>query len=306
MQNVDITVLIRASGERTEDLCFEIIKNQVPPEQVFLIHEKPFAKAVKRNFEIGLEQGRKWTLAVDADVLLHQSAIHELLERVESLNKKILDRLFIYQGNVVCKVMGYPRHAGFHLYNTQYLEQALKHYEIAKTKIRPESAYHSYMRQNGCYQYLDGALYGIHDYQQYYRDCYRNGFFSAKKHFSSKKYILDYWSKKLEETGDLDYKCYLAGWKYGEGHPGEIKVDFDFFNQIVATEFPKMNISEKEPIELSIKQTHSEIAKILRAKKLEFKSNPKLLKNTGPDLNSRLQHTRKEFIRKVLKRLQLK
>ena len=79
-----VTVVIRSVGERTENLCREIIAAQIAHQNIFLVREKPFACAVQRTFQIGIEQGRPWTLAVDADTLLLPGVIQYLCEYAET------------------------------------------------------------------------------------------------------------------------------------------------------------------------------------------------------------------------------
>ncbi len=58
----DITVVIRSVGERTELLCKKFVLTQgVPEENVFMIHEKPFSKAMKAGYQAGFEKGNVWT-----------------------------------------------------------------------------------------------------------------------------------------------------------------------------------------------------------------------------------------------------
>ena len=62
----------------------DILTKQVPVENLFLIHEVPFSQAVRRTFEIGIEQNKKWTIAVDADILLNDNSVQRMVEKAES------------------------------------------------------------------------------------------------------------------------------------------------------------------------------------------------------------------------------
>ena len=110
-----VTVVIRSSNERTEAVCKYFAELQVPADSVFIIRERPFRKAVSENFKIGLSEGRKWTLALDADVLLRENAVTEMIDKAESLG----DELFIYQGFVLDKLFRNTREGGPHLYQTK-------------------------------------------------------------------------------------------------------------------------------------------------------------------------------------------
>lgn len=45
----NVAVIVRSSGERTEQLCVRLVKQQVPEEHVVVIHERPFSQALVRG-----------------------------------------------------------------------------------------------------------------------------------------------------------------------------------------------------------------------------------------------------------------
>ena len=57
--NDHVTVVIRSCGERTKYHCENLISQQVPNENIFVINEIPFSKAVEETFRIGLKQNKK-------------------------------------------------------------------------------------------------------------------------------------------------------------------------------------------------------------------------------------------------------
>src|SRR6476619_2803834 len=96
----DVKVIIRSSGERTEAACKQIPAKQVRIENISVIHESPFSKAVEATFRLGTEADKKWTLAVDADILLTATAVQDIVKRAEKKSGKT----FIYQGCVLDKL----------------------------------------------------------------------------------------------------------------------------------------------------------------------------------------------------------
>lgn len=209
---IDVTVVIRAAGERTEKLCQYIIEQQVPKEQVFVIHEKPFWKAVQRTFEIGIEQGRKWTLAIDADVLLKKGGIAEMIQCASSFD----DDLFVYQGHVYDYIFGKPRSGGPHLYKTSVLTKALNVLEENSERLRPESDTYKRLSKKGFKCVSDAKIFGLHDYGQWRRDLFRKAFMHAHKH-SDPKYtgvFIKYW-KSLLQKDQSNAKSLLYGWFQG-------------------------------------------------------------------------------------------
>lgn len=239
----NVTVVIRAAGERTEKVCGRLVKQQVKSENVFLIREKPFIKAVEKNFQIGIAQDRPWTLAVDADILLKENAIAQLVANAEKLSHQILEKLYVYQGYVVCKVFGRPRTAGLHLYQTKYLEQAATFITKDQSIHRPESTTYQAMNKQGYFHYIETGIYALHDYEQYHRDMFRNGYFQSKKHFKYVEHLMSYWKKNAQRD---EFKALLQGWMYGMLDTEKVQVDLDFFDRIVQSTFPNINILERQ------------------------------------------------------------
>lgn len=195
-----IFVVIRASKEATESLCTEIIERVVPCESRAVISESPFSKAVKKTFELGIESGSKWTLAVDADVLLTDSAIVELIELAESLPASF----FRIEGMVLDRFFGFPRKGGAHLYRTEYLRKALQLTDQVADTLRPESRVVKEMVKLGYHSYQGDQVYGIHDYFQYYRDVFRKTFVYAQKHKHLIPYFNQYWAEMQAENPEFE------------------------------------------------------------------------------------------------------
>lgn len=76
---IDMTAVIRSAGERTKDLCYRLLCEQLPPENIIVIEEYPFTRALRQCFQVAIAIGRAWTLCVDADTLLRQQAVENLL-----------------------------------------------------------------------------------------------------------------------------------------------------------------------------------------------------------------------------------
>ncbi|NRB46951.1 MAG: hypothetical protein HRU41_04715 [Saprospiraceae bacterium] len=236
-----VTVVIRSSNERTEAVCKYFAELQVPADSVFIIRERPFRKAVSENFKIGLSEGRKWTLALDADVLLRENAVTEMIDKAESLG----DELFIYQGFVLDKLFRNTREGGPHLYQTKHLKRALEHVTENDAVWRPESDTYEAMAKEGFTFHVDDIIYGLHDYEQYYRDIFRKAFFHARKHNSRTAQFVEDWSQRLE---DMDYRVAIQGLMAGILYEEEFQVDISFFHALSKAYMRKENIVEKREL----------------------------------------------------------
>ena len=62
-----VIVVIRASNERTFDLCKALCLAQ-GVESLSIVQEVPFEEALRKCYEIGIASNKKWMVTVDADV----------------------------------------------------------------------------------------------------------------------------------------------------------------------------------------------------------------------------------------------
>lgn len=237
--NHNVTVVIRSSGERTEKACYDIVRKQLSSNNIFIIKEKPFSLAVKRNFEIGIKEDRKFTLALDADILLRDNAVEDMIDRMENLSNDY----FMYQGCVYDKFYGDFRAGGPHLYRTSLLREAIKYIPVDGSNLRPESATYIEMKKKGFHYYCDNIYYGLHDFGQFKIDIYRKFFLHAKKHKVLVHNFLDKWKKNIID--DEDYIIALRGLSDGLLYNGKVYINVDFFNEKSRFLFDILNVKEK-------------------------------------------------------------
>lgn len=237
-----VLVIIRSSGERTEGYCYEAVRTQVPAENIHLIKERPFSEAVRKTFQLGAESTCKWTLAIDADIIISSNAISKMVAKAEKLE----GYFFLYQGYVLDKLYNTFRGGGPHLYRSSLLKTAIEFIPDNKSELRPESATYIKMKERGWHSFHDCEIYGIHDFEQSSFDYYRKGFIHAKKHYKLKNRFLNTWTERLNE--DEDIKVVLKGFVDGLLKKEEATVDINYFQD----KFSKSgfdSISEKSEID---------------------------------------------------------
>ena len=239
----DVTVVIRSVGERTELACKAIVERQVESSNVFVIHQKPHSLAVRRTFEIGLENQKKWLLALDVDILLTEDAINNLISFASTLDKQY----FTAQGAILDKLFCVPRNGGPHLYRTEALDQAIACMPSEGESLRAETAVLRAMAHKGYYFYNNTEIYGLHDYHQYYKDIYRKCFLQAHKHSGLSDYFYQIWSPRAQE--DFDYQVALWGLSSGKTYAGKVRVDASFLNDEIEQVFSLKEVREKRPLE---------------------------------------------------------
>ncbi len=219
----NVTVVIRSSNERTEKLCYNLAAREVPEKNIQIIKVKPFSKAVQENFKIGIERNLKWTLALDADILLKKGAIEEMVNEFEKLD----DCYYIYQGWVYDKFFLGFRSGGPHLYRTSLLSIAYDFIPKEGTSLRPESDTYRAMKKIGYHYFVDVKHFGLHDFEQYNKDIYRKFFLNAKKNQSFIPQFLTKWKKSL--ISDLDYQVAMRGLSDGLMFKETVFLNISFF-----------------------------------------------------------------------------
>ena len=243
MVTSNVAVIIRSVGERTEALCRHLVEQQVSPEHVVVIHERPFSKAVQRSFEIGLDFRLDWTLCVDADVLLREDGIQMLVEEAS----KLPESTFTFSGCMIDKLLGHSRPGGGHLYRTRHCQKALEFIEESDAQIRPETYVKVRMREHGIQGVVDDKLIiGIHDFEQYYVDIYRKAIVYARKHKRKMQYGVKIW-ERLADT-DLDYRIALWGFRIGQSFDGVVSINRDVFPDEINTLLRLSRVEEKHPL----------------------------------------------------------
>jgi hypothetical protein len=237
----NITVIIRCAGERTLNVCKELIIEQgIPTNQIFETHTVPFSKALKLAYQIGIKESRKYTLCIDADVLMHNTAIEDLYNEFEKLDQNICE----VQGLVMDKFFGGPRPAGNHMYRTALLENALKCIPEEGTDIRPEFHTLNQMAYLG-YPWVEiPLLLGLHDEEQWQRDIYRKCYVQGSKHLHLTDLFIPYWKRMAQF--DLDYKTALSAFTHSLSNDQKLYINknLDIYKQ----GFNSIGVKEKESL----------------------------------------------------------
>lgn len=236
-----VTVIVRAADERTVDTCRKLIEEQGYPHKVYITNEVPFSAAVQKAFEIGISEKRKWTLCVDADVLLRRNSIVSLVTFADSQQANA----FVIQGDVQDKFFPFSREAGNHLYRTSLLAKALPLIPDEGKDIRPESYVIRTMDEKGHPKISFPDVIGLHDYEQFYLDIYRKSFVQARKHLQYTDLIIPLWKEKMD--ADDDYEIALSAFANGLLYREELYINKN--QDIYKKRFEELGIVEKSKIE---------------------------------------------------------
>lgn len=237
-----LTVVLRECGERTADAAFMLLQRVFPKITIFRVSGIPFAECMKRSFERGVSEGAKWTLCIDADVLVDPVGLRLLLQFANLQPESV----FEIQGFVFDKFFGVERPAGNHLYRTMLLPEALTLIPAEPNTLRPETATIEQMRVRGYRDVQSPFLVGLHDFEQSYLSIATKAFLQAHKHNWLSEYLMCRW-RNLEH--DVDFQCALIGFEAGRAYAEDVFVDNVFLRSMVS----------KRISVLGVKSAHYEI-----------------------------------------------
>ncbi len=257
MKNLDreVLIVIRSVKERTLDLCISLLEEERNENNIFVINEFPFSKALYSSMEAGIKANKKWTMVIDADVLIAKGVLTKFLKIANTQNEKV----FTIQSSMLDKYFGGVRVGGIKFYRTSFIPEALKY--ISVDENRPETHMIKSMHKNGYYNYITDVVCGIHDFEQYFEDIFRKGFTYGVKHDDVNSILESYWSRESEN--DSDFKILLAGLNIGRDFKGKLMLDKDEVKDEFENFMKKNKISEKKSEIDSFKNT-KEISRFIK------------------------------------------
>lgn len=241
---MDTSVVIRAAGERTLELCRKIVERQVLPERVFVVQAAPFEEALRQTYQKGIELGAKWTLTVDADILLRPGAVEDMVAQGERFKAKTFQVL----GQVYDKLLVEAREGGARLYRTSALNEALDLIPPDGQEKRPEFHATKCMMERGWRCERVRLVTGLHDYEQYYRDVYRKAVVHGHKWIDELGDLVLKWKPRAMD--DPDYLVALRGVCAGLIGNERPRLDIRAFEGVDCG-LGDLGLSEKQPLEAS-------------------------------------------------------
>jgi len=239
--------VIRSAGERTVDICRQSILKLFPEAEIVIIEEVPFAAAVRKTLEIGLNSKKKWTVCLDADVILFDEGMEELLNKVVQN-----DSIFCHQALVLDKFLPIKRPAGIHVYSNLYNVKAIEEISTKSNPLRPESYMTMKMSAKGYLTLQTPFVIGVHDYGQNYLDIFKKAMLHANKHKEVMEVVEMYWNQMKEI--DKDFEVAIYGALAGKLFSTNMKVDKNFWLEKTQKFLKDFDIQEKKELKISSKE----------------------------------------------------
>lgn len=240
----ELAVVVRGVGEATTGTCLELLRRALPDENIVLLREIPFSRAVVCTYERGLAARRPWVLALDADMLLRPGALARLLAQAQAQPEDV----FALWALSLDKALRVLRPVGLHLYRGGLLEQALKLAGSGgfEQSLRPETAMVNRMLASGFSAVQTDVFVGLHDYGQSPRSLLKKGFLHARKHAQFMDILRPQWERL--GLADADYRALAAGAALGARHQGQVRVDDAQLSELTAALLAELALPEPPPL----------------------------------------------------------
>jgi len=206
------------------------------------VSEAPFETALRVCYEAAIRAAKKWTMTLDADVLLMPAAISELLGFAEQMPP----HFFHLEGKVFDKITGIYRQAGHRIYRTELLPLALAQIPDPGAQIRPEFHTITQMVALGYPSRLVASPVGLHDFEQHYVDLYRKSVVHATKH---RELLPDLIARSARLShADADFLVILKGLWDGLVTADTVTIDVRRYDDQAGRALQSLGLAEKAPI----------------------------------------------------------
>lgn len=240
-----LTVVIRAAGERTEQLCTQIIQSQLQStSQLTVLHESPFSRAVIRTFEIGIDSKRPWLIAIDADII----PLDDVIVRIREICGKMHPKAFVATPLFHCHAVNGLATRGLHCYNAAHLPIAWSLIDSLEDNLRPESRFHDAMSAMGYSRECYAKILGLHEHEQFAKHIYIKSMLRSRKDEFG-----DQIRASLESRAQTSRDCQIALWGFedaqlDQNHP--LEYDWDAPLPCFETRMKEMGWDEKPMLDL--------------------------------------------------------
>ena len=235
-----VTLIVRHCGERTTEACAQLLQALAPGQRVHRVTGRPFHETLRQSLELGLAEGRPWTLCIDADVLV-LPGLADFLASTDSFPAGFFEA----QALVLDKLMPVRRPAGNHLYRTELLGKALPMIPL-RGSLRPESDMIRAMAAAGFRDHQTRHLVGLHDFEQDYADVYAKASLHAHKHRFLVPLLRPVW-QSLARSDD-DFRVALAALDGARDRSEAPTVSRDFAAERVADALALLKLGPKAPL----------------------------------------------------------
>ena len=238
--------VIRTIGERTEDVCLELIGlQQKPNEKIIIVRESTHAKAIEKTFIASLNSMADWVIVVDADVLFQVDAVSRIRSKLDSC----ADNVFVVHFAIFDKLYSMKRWAGVHVYRVTMLEELYDKFKKIRKKpnLKIEAATIKEVEKSNKQSLFIKDVVGIHDFEQNYKDIYRKAYLNTIRNPGNIKHARKNWKRKSSD--DADYLVMLKAVNDARAENRKLANSVNDFSLAELTEIiNNLGLIEKSPL----------------------------------------------------------
>lgn len=153
------TIIVRSMGEQFAEKSIEYAKKAFGTREIFLVQNTAsLHEMVRKCFNIGIDNGRKWTVCINADMFLKKESVDYLLNILEYMADAD-GAFFSARPCMYDYLIERTRNDGPHIYKTDLLEKALKCIDYGS--LQPEINVLQKMKDKGYKSYNINITVGI-------------------------------------------------------------------------------------------------------------------------------------------------
>ena len=246
-------VIVRSTGERTEKACLELLGDIFEKENIILVRNiTPLKSASEICIKTALQKNKKWTLIVDADILVIKQRLLNFLKYSELLSRSN-DDVFCINALMISKFRQTPYTTGINLFNTKHLAEALNH--IKKSHfLRIEEFIKAKMSDRSLHTYEILYVIGLADFFQSYKDIIRKSLIFGYKWKGINEAEI-FWKKN--SRFDKEFKYALEGCKIKDNAETPLYNKYDsidsrminkYIDKLIAEN--KIKLDKQKPLKL--------------------------------------------------------
>lgn len=242
---VNFEYVIRTIGERTEEVCIEIVSRQKGEhEKVSILNEDTHVDAIEKTFMLGLRSDADWLVAIDADMLLLPNGISVIRDEIESCARNV----FIAYPAVYDKLYSIRRW-GVSVYRTSMLEELYNAFNELRNKrhLKIEGGAIKAVAKGENKIFYSRKVVALHDFDQYYRDLYRKVYLNTIRNPGYDKKAKKNWAKISRQ--DADYLVMLHAMQDAQTERRKLTNSInDFTTMELSERIGKLGLKEKDPL----------------------------------------------------------
>lgn len=244
---IDVDYIIRSIGERTEEVCAELVDLQRQPcEKVTILREPTHARAIGKTIATGMKSSAEWVIVLDADMLLLPGGMSQVRKELALCDASV----FFLDAAVFDKLFRIKR-VGVKAYRRATLGKIYEVFNEIKDEpnLKIEKAMLKRFRERNreLTMAFPESTVALHDFHQYYKDLYRKTYLYATRTPAWNKGARKLWGKWANK--DSDYLVMLKGLEDAQNEKRQLSNSVkDFDPEEIEERIKKLGLTEKGPL----------------------------------------------------------